>query len=224
MAARAGRGLDNRPPPDHLFGIGIRAFKGVMAFSRDEVFTVPNLLSGYRVAAAPVLIGLALGDERTLFIVLLCVSFATDVLDGLVARAWNLTSALGARLDTIGDELTFLAALVGVFQFEYAALQPHIAMLYVFLGFLGLATAIPIIRFKKMPSFHLYSFKATAAFQGILIVTLLVFGFNVPLYYFVMGFGILACLEAIAVSMVINEPIANARSLVWVLRHRKRAP
>ncbi len=195
-----------------------------MAVSRDDVFTVPNVLSFYRLAMAPVIIGLALGEERTLFIVLLCVSFATDVLDGFIARTWHLCTALGARLDTIGDELTFLAALVGVFQFEYTALQPHIAMLYVFFGFLAVAALIPLIKFKKMPSFHLYSFKATALLQGIFIVTLFVFGFNVYLYYFAMGFGILACLEAIGVSLVIDKPISNARSLFWILGRRDRAP
>lgn len=191
-----------------------------MTVSQDNVFTVPNLVSFYRLAMAPVLVALALYDERTLFIVLLCISFATDVLDGLIARIWHLSTALGARLDSIADELTFLAALVGVLRFEYEALQPHIGMLYVYFGFLALAALIPAIKFKKLPSFHLYSFKANALLQGILIVTLLVFGFSAALYYFTLGFGILACLEAIGVSLVIDEPISNARSLFWVLRRR----
>lgn len=195
-----------------------------MLGSRSDVFTVPNLLSFYRMAMAPVIVALALTEERTLFIVLLCISFATDVLDGFIARTWNLCTPLGARLDSIADELTYVAALVGIFQFEYQALQPHIAMLYVFIGFLVAAALIPMIKFKRMPSFHLYSFKANALLQGIFIVTLFVFGFNVYLYYFAMGFGILACLEAIAVSLVIDKPISNARSLFWILDRRKRAP
>jgi len=192
--------------------------------SRSDVFTVPNLLSFYRLAMAPVIIALALTEERTLFIVLLCISFATDVLDGFIARTWNLCTTLGARLDSIADQLTYVAALVGVFQFEYQALQPHIAMLYVFIGFLLLAALIPLIKFREPPSFHLYSFKANALLQGIFIVTLFVFGFNIYLYYFAMGFGILACLEAIGVSLIIDKPISNARSLFWILGQRNRAP
>lgn len=195
-----------------------------MAVSRGDLYTVPNLLSLYRLAMAPVLVVLALSEERTMFIVLLCVSFATDLLDGLIARTWNLCTAIGARLDSIADELTYIAALVGMFQFEYEALRPHAAMLYVFLGFLVLSALIPIVKFREVPSFHLYSSKANAVFQGIFIVTLFVFGFNVALYYFAMGFGILACLEAIGVSLVIEKPISNARSLVWILARRDRAP
>jgi CDP-diacylglycerol--glycerol-3-phosphate 3-phosphatidyltransferase len=193
-----------------------------MRGSRGEFFTVPNLLSSYRLAMAPVIIALALTDQRTLFIVFLCISFATDALDGFIARTWNLCTQVGARLDSIADELTYVAALVGIFQFEYQVLKPHIAMLYIFIGFLAVAALIPMLKFKKTPSFHLYSFKANALLQGIFIVTLFVFGFNVYLYYFVMGFGILACLEAISVSLVIDEPISNARSLFWVLGNRNR--
>lgn len=195
-----------------------------MSGARGDVITVPNVLSCYRLGMAPVIIAFALTEERTLFIVFLCISFATDVLDGFIARAWNLCTPFGARLDSIADELTYAAALVGIFQFEYQALQPHVALLYIFIGFLVLAAVIPLIKFKKTPSFHLYSSKANALLQGIFIVTLFVFGFNIYLYYFVMGFGILACLEAIGVSLVIDEPTPNARGLFWVLGRRNRAP
>lgn len=195
-----------------------------MSILRDDFITIPNLLTVYRLAMAPVIIAFALTEARTLFIVFLCISFATDVLDGLTARVFNLCTPLGAKLDSLADELTYLAALAGIFQFEYQALKPHIAMLYIFLGFLVLAALIPLIKFRKTPSFHLYSFKANALLQGIFIVTLFVFGFNAPLYYFVMGFGVLACVESITVSLVIDKPITNARSLFWILDNRNRAP
>ncbi len=171
---------------------------------------------------APVIVALALSEERTFFIIFLCISFATDVLDGLIARAWNLSTEIGSRLDSIADELTYVAALAGIFQFEYQALKPHIAMLYVFIGLLILATLIPLIKFKKTPSFHLYSFKGNALLQGIFIFHLFFYGLNVYLYYFVMSFGILACVEVITIAVVLNEPVSDARSLYWVLRNKKR--
>ena len=195
-----------------------------MRGSRDDVLTVPNLLSFYRLAMAPIIIALALTEQRTAFIVLLCISFVTDVLDGYIARTWNLATPLGAWLDSIADELTYVAALVGIFQFEYQALQPHISMLYMFIGFVVLAALVPMVKFRKAPSFHLYSFKANALLQGVFIVTLFVFGFNPYLYYLAMAVGILACLEAIGVALVIDKPISNARSLFWVLGQRNRTP
>src|SRR5512134_1266062 len=104
---------------------------------------------------APVIVVLALSEERTWFIICLCLSFVTDVLDGLIARAWSLSTEFGARLDSIADELTYVAALVGIFQFEYEALRPHIEILYAFLALLALSTLIPLIKFKRTPSLHL---------------------------------------------------------------------
>lgn len=166
-----------------------------MASSHGNIFNVPNLLSFYRLVMAPVIVALALSEERTFFIVFLSISFVTDVLDGLIARAWNLSTEIGSRLDSIADELTYVAALAGIFQFEYQALKPHIAMLYAFIALLIVATLVPMIKFRKTSSFHLYSFKANALLQAIFIFCLFLYGFNVYLYYFVMIFGILACLE-----------------------------
>jgi len=193
-----------------------------MPESLAEILNVPNMLSIYRLAAAPVVVGLALSEQRTLFVVLLCVSFVTDVLDGPIARAWNLQTQIGARLDSIADVLTYAAALVGIFQFEYQTLEPNIAVLYTFIGLLSVAALTPLIKFRTTPSFHLYSFKANALFQGIFIFCLFIIGFNVYFYYFVMIFGILACLEFIAVALVVDEPVSDARSLYWVLDKRKR--
>lgn len=189
-----------------------------------DVFNLPNLLSFYRLAAAPVIAAAALSEQRTLFIVLLSISFVTDVLDGPIARVRNMCTRIGARLDSIADELTYIAALVGVFQFEYRTLEPHIAVMYVFIGLLIAATLIPLIKFRAPPSFHLYSSKANALLQFVFVFCLFFLGFNVFFYYFVMIFGILACLELIAVALVADQPVSNARSLYWVLDKSGRRP
>jgi CDP-diacylglycerol--glycerol-3-phosphate 3-phosphatidyltransferase len=192
-----------------------------MPTPREKLLTLPNLLSGYRLVMAPVLVLLALSDERTLFVVLLCVSFATDVLDGIIARAWGLSTAIGSRIDSVADELTYVAALVGAFRFEHHTLEPHAFMLYAFLVLLAIATVFPLIKFKKIPSFHLYSFKLNALFQAVFFFCLFVFDFYIYLYYPVFAFGILACLEVIVLTAIVEEPITNAKGLYWVLRNRR---
>ena len=165
---------------------------------------------------APVIGALALSEERALFIIFLCISFVNRrarwahrprSLEAYVRR-------VGSRLDSIADELTYVAALVGMFQFEYHVLKPHIAILYIFIGLLVVGTLIPVVKFRVTPSFHLYSFKANALLQALFMVTLFVLGFDVYLYYFVMSFGILACLEMISVGLVLDEPISNAKDCI----------
>jgi CDP-diacylglycerol--glycerol-3-phosphate 3-phosphatidyltransferase len=145
----------------------------------------------------------------------------TDVLDGIIARAWNLRTSFGSRLDSIADEMTYVAALVGAFQFEYQVLRPHTSLLYSFILLLVLATLIPLIKFRKIPSFHLYSFKANALFQAIFFFCLFVFDFYTYLYYPVFAFGILACFESIAITLLLDKPISDAKGIYWVLLKKR---
>ena len=193
-----------------------------MSLSFEKIFNLPNLLSFYRLVMAPVLVVLALADEQTLFVVFLCISFVTDVLDGIIARAWGAITSFGSRLDSIADEMTYVAALVGAFQFEYQALKPHAGLLYVYVALLILATAFPLVKFRKIPSLHLYSFKMNALFQATFFFCLFVFDFYKYLYYPVFAFGILACLESMTITLLLEKPISNAKGIYWVLLKKRR--
>lgn len=170
---------------------------------------------------APVLIALALSEQRTFFIIFLCISFVTDALDGPIARAWNLRTEFGSRLDSIADISTYAAALVGIFQFEYQALKLQIPMLYLFMGMLLVAILVPLIKYRRIASFHLYSSKLNALFLALFIIYFLTYGFNNFYYYFVLSFGILAFIEIIAVALLLKEPVNDAKGLYWILLKKK---
>jgi CDP-diacylglycerol--glycerol-3-phosphate 3-phosphatidyltransferase len=76
-----------------------------------------------RIALTPVVMALILlpdADDdgaRALATALFCVAAATDYVDGLLARRWNVTTKLGSFLDTTADKLLVagvLIALLGV--------------------------------------------------------------------------------------------------------------
>lgn len=77
--------------------------------------TIPNILSFLRIALIPVFIavyfntpteGVALWP-----IVVLLVSGFTDILDGFIARRFNMISDLGKMLDPVADKLTQIAVI-----------------------------------------------------------------------------------------------------------------
>jgi len=77
-------------------------------------FTVPNALTGLRLALAPVFLWLyASGDVRRALPVF-AVAAATDLLDGLMARVLRQHSRLGEILDPIADKLLAFCALVAL--------------------------------------------------------------------------------------------------------------
>ncbi len=81
----------------------------------DRVVTIPNALSVLRLLGVPVFLWLLLGPHADLAALLVLVASGfTDWLDGVLARALNQTSRLGAMLDPVADRLYILATLVGL--------------------------------------------------------------------------------------------------------------
>jgi cardiolipin synthase len=182
---------------------------------------IPNALLAYRLTMAPVLAGLALAGREKGFVILIVVSLLSDILDGLIARLFKLQSQFGARLDSIADDATYVAAFIGVLVFKSHEIGVHLPLLFVFMAMVAMSSLVHFVKFGRFPSFHLYSFRIGGYLQGGFLVFLFVHGFQLQLYYFVFLYGIVACLEVIAVTLVIRQPISNARGLYWVLRDRR---
>ena len=88
-------------------------------FLRDwkkEIFTIPNLLSLFRLILIPVYIGIYLNAQTTsdyfLAAAILAVSCLTDMIDGKIARRFNMISNLGKILDPLADKATQFALII----------------------------------------------------------------------------------------------------------------
>lgn len=185
-----------------------------------RILTISNALSFYRLLAAPVAVWTAVDGQRNLFFILVCVSLFTDLIDGFIARRLHQETTLGARLDALADGLTLVAVVTGVFAFEYESLEGDIFWLYLFLAVLALGVGISLIRFGKLPAFHLYSFKATDFLLTGFFLVLFTYGFVQWLFIFAMVFSTLASLEIVLVALVLDEFRTNQRGLYWVLKAR----
>jgi len=81
---------------------------------RDELLTIPNLLSILRLVLVPVFLLLLLANLSGWALLTLVVASATDFLDGYLARRLNQQTRLGQLLDPAADRLYILATLVGL--------------------------------------------------------------------------------------------------------------
>ena len=83
---------------------------------KKEICTIPNLLSFFRLTLIPVYLNLYLNarstEDYTLSAVILGVSCMTDMVDGKIARKFNMISHVGKVLDPLADKLTQLGLLV----------------------------------------------------------------------------------------------------------------
>ena len=77
--------------------------------------TIPNILTCIRLCLMPVFVSVYLSpipNGRYIAMIILCLSFITDVLDGYIARRFNMVSDLGKILDPLADKVMQVAVLV----------------------------------------------------------------------------------------------------------------
>ena len=83
-----------------------------------ELFTIPNIITYFRILCVPAFVALmAIGGMRasfTLFYIALGVFFVaagSDLIDGWIARKFNMQSGIGMALDPVADKLMHIAVL-----------------------------------------------------------------------------------------------------------------
>lgn len=77
---------------------------------KKEIFTIPNLLSLFRLALIPLYVVIYLNARSNtdyyLAAAILAVSCLTDLIDGQIARRFNMISTVGKVLDPLADKVT----------------------------------------------------------------------------------------------------------------------
>lgn len=78
-----------------------------------NIFTIPNILSMFRLLLLPVIVYTYLNqNDYVLSGTLLVISGVTDLLDGYIARTFNMMSDLGKILDPVADKATQAVVLL----------------------------------------------------------------------------------------------------------------
>jgi len=181
-----------------------------------------DLLTWYRIAAAPVVVAMALLGWRDAFYILLMVSFASDLIDGPVARMLRQTSARGARLDTWADGMTVVVGLIGIYIFESEALRPQAGWILAFLQSYAAAAVVCLFKFARLPSYHLYTSKAAAALSGVFVLWLYLFGFSQGMLILTVCVALIANTESVLVTLRLKAFRTNLPSLLVLKRVEKR--
>jgi CDP-diacylglycerol--glycerol-3-phosphate 3-phosphatidyltransferase len=188
---------------------------------KKEFWTIPNLITLYRLLMVPVILYFAISGREKLFAIFLVINLLSDIIDGYIARRFKMESEIGAKLDSFADNFNYVLAIIGFFIFKMDDLRPHLVSLIIFISMLLLTVIVPLIKFGKFPSFHLYVTKIGGYIQGAFFICLFTIGFIAPFYYFMIIWGMLGAVECIAIDMVIPEMRSNIKGLYWVLKERR---
>jgi phosphatidylglycerophosphate synthase len=180
-----------------------------------------NAITLYRIIAFPVLILLIFLHRFDIFKWMLIISFLTDAVDGMLARKYKANSVLGAKLDSIGDDLTIMAAVIGLGVAKLDFLKDHWLVFAIPLCLFFVQIMAAFFRYGKMSSYHTYLAKTAAILQGFFMCSM--FLFESPaywLFYTTAMVTTLELIEEIIIVVVLREWKTNVHGLYWVLRDK----
>ena len=144
---------------------------------KKEILTIPNLLSLFRLVLIPVYATMYLNATDTCHYVLagavLAVSCLTDLIDGKIARKFNMITNLGKVLDPLADKLTQLTLTVCL-SMKYPVLYPVLA-LFVIKELFQLILGIVNLRKGKMLPGALMAGKVCTTVLFISLIALVLF-------------------------------------------------
>jgi len=81
---------------------------------RENIYTIPNLLTASRLVAAPFIGYCILHDYHAWTLGLFAYAGITDALDGWIARRWNLGTVVGTIIDPMADKTLMTVLTVGL--------------------------------------------------------------------------------------------------------------
>lgn len=160
---------------------------------------IPNILSVMRIMLSFFL--LLTQPFSTGFFILYLICGFSDGLDGFFARRYQLTSELGAVLDSAGD--FFMIVIVMYLLYPYINVKNHIlCWILIIMGIRISALAVAFMKYRTLAFLHTYANKAT----GFLL-------FCFPVFYLTAGLELTAAgLCLIATISAVEELLIQLKS------------
>lgn len=185
-------------------------------------YNIADWFSFYRIAAAPFLLLLLWLGNREVFSWFLLISYATDAVDGFIARKLKVTSARGSQLDSMGDQLTFSIGLISLLVFEYDFIRQHLLLIIIAFSPYLIQMLIAYVKYGKATAFHTYLAKASAIIQSIFILWALFFSPNQILFYFMIIIGLLETIEEIILIFMYDNWVSDIKGIYWALKDKRK--
>ena len=185
-------------------------------------YNIADWFSFYRIFAAPFLLVLLWFNGRELFSWFLLISYSTDAIDGFLARQLKISSPRGSQLDSMGDQITLIIGLIGLFIFENKFIIDNLVLIIIaFIPYI-IQMIIAYLKYGKATAFHTYLAKLSAIMQSIFILWSLFFSPDYVLFYIMIGIGLLETFEEITLIFMYDNWASDIKGIYWALRDKKR--
>ncbi|WP_339626597.1 CDP-alcohol phosphatidyltransferase family protein [uncultured Winogradskyella sp.] len=185
-------------------------------------YNIADWFSFYRIVAAPFLLLFIWLDYRLIFSWLLLISYSTDAIDGYLARKLKISSPRGSQLDSLGDQITLIVGLIGLYIFETDFIKTNLILIaLVFIPYL-IQMLIAYFKYGKATAFHTYLAKLSAIMQSVFILFSLFFYIEYTLFYIMIIVGLLETFEEITLIVMYDNWVSDVKGIYWAFRDKRR--
>jgi phosphatidylglycerophosphate synthase len=199
-----------------------RRFFFLCSFMPTTGYYLVNAITLYRAVSSVFLLYFIWTQNLEVFKWLLAISFFTDAIDGFLARKFRVSSIMGARLDSLADDLTLLMGILGIFRFEPEFVQQELAWIIILIAMYLVQTTMALVRYGRVSSFHTYMAKGAAILQGCFLILLFFLPeWPLTLFHLAAVFTILDIVEEMILVMVLPEWKTDVKGLYWVKRKKR---
>lgn len=165
---------------------------------KDQILTIPNLLSVVRLLLIPLIVWLYCGKQEYYgAAAVIALSGITDIADGIIARKFHMVSDFGKILDPVADKLT-QAALIACLISKYDWMLPLLILFAAKEITMGISGLVVIRKKDVVNSAQWFGKLTTVVLYAVMIIL-----FLFPCVPALAANGmILVCAAAILLSMV----------------------
>lgn len=213
-----------KPRIINYFNVGSGFDQITHEYMQKKSYYIINGITLYRLIAAPFLLFLILTRQSDLFKWLLALSFFTDAIDGYLARKYKVVSVMGAKLDSLGDDLTVIVGVIGLFVLKPDFINTELIWLVAIFILFVIQVVSAFIRYGAVTSFHTYLAKLAAILQGFFLI--LAFFMPEPtraLFYIAVAITALDLVEEIILTFLLPKWKANVKGIYWVLKQKPKS-
>lgn len=180
---------------------------------------IPNTLSFFRILAAPFLLLAGWFGMQNIFYILFGIMLLSDVLDGIIARELHQTTKLGAKLDSVGDIITYFSIALAAWWLWPDLFKEERYYIIAAIIMYSLPALFALVKFGRLASYHTWITKFSAVMLNAGIVVLLLFQNNL-LFHAAVYCLLIAVLENILITMILPSQQSDVHSLWHVWKKR----
>jgi len=183
---------------------------------REKIWNVPNTLTMIRALLIPVYWVLFMNDHRYIALAVFIVASLTDLLDGYIARKYQLITNFGKLMDPLADKLMVLSVMLSLVLKDILPAVP----LIILLAKEGLMVLGGAFMLKK--GIVVYAEKIGKYAQTAVVLSLLLSFFSQESWFTAMGFPLHVVIIWIAVALTLCALCFYGRSAFLKLKNSEK--